>query len=52
MSDSPHIAVVDDEAQIREAVGEYLEIHGFEVSLADGGEALRAIMAGENPATS
>lgn len=50
MSDSPHIAVVDDEAQIREAVGEYLEIHGFEVSLADGGETLRAIMAGENPA--
>lgn len=50
MSDSPHIAVVDDEAQIREAVGEYLELHGFEVSLADGGAALRAIMAGEKPA--
>ncbi len=47
MSDSPHIAVVDDEAQIREAVGEYLDLHGFKVSLADGGEALRTIMAGD-----
>ncbi len=47
MSDSPHIAVVDDEAQIREAVGEYLDLHGFKVSLADGGEALREIMAGD-----
>ena len=47
MSDSPHIAVVDDEAQIREAVGEYLELHGFEVTLADGGQALRAIVAGD-----
>jgi len=49
MSDSPHIAVVDDEAQIREAVGEYLELHGFEVSLANGGRALRALMAGDKP---
>lgn len=49
MSDMPHIAVVDDEALIREAVGEYLELHGFEVSLADGGEALRAIMAAGKP---
>jgi len=49
MSVPPHIAVVDDEALIREAVGEYLELHGFSVSLADGGEALRAIMAGDKP---
>ncbi|MEN8196377.1 MAG: response regulator [Pseudomonadota bacterium] len=49
MSNSPHIAVVDDEAQIREAVGEYLELHGFEVSLADSGQALRAIVAGDKP---
>lgn len=50
MSDKPHIAVVDDEAQIREAVGEYLELHGFNVSLADGGAALRALLAGsEDP---
>ena len=44
-----HIAVVDDEAQICEAVGEYLELQGFEVSLADGGPALRAIMGGDKP---
>jgi two-component system phosphate regulon response regulator OmpR len=49
MSNSPHIAVVDDEVQIREAVGEYLELHGFEVSLADGGQALRAIVTGDKP---
>ena len=45
MSPTQHIAVVDDEAQIRAAVGEYLELHGFRVSLADGGENLRKIMA-------
>jgi len=49
MADTPHIVVVDDEAQIREAVGEYLELHGFRVSLADGGEALREIMSGDPP---
>jgi len=49
MSDAPHIAVVDDEAQIREAVGEYLELHGFNVSLADGGAALEEIIAQERP---
>lgn len=46
MSPSRHIAVVDDEAQIRSAVGEYLELHGYRVSLADGGPALRKIMTG------
>lgn len=49
MSETPHIAVVDDEAQIREAVGEYLELHGFKISLAEGGEALREIMANGDP---
>jgi DNA-binding response OmpR family regulator len=46
MSNPQHIAVVDDETQIRAAVGEYLELHGFHVSTADGGAALRGIMAG------
>lgn len=46
MSHPQHIVVVDDEAQIRAAVGEYLELHGFRVSTADGGDALRRIMAG------
>jgi two-component system phosphate regulon response regulator OmpR len=49
MSAPQHIAVVDDEAQIRAAVGEYLELHGFRVSLADGGEILRKVLAGTPP---
>jgi len=49
MSTQQHIAVVDDEEQIRAVVGEYLELHGFRVSLADGGESLRKIMAGRDP---
>ena len=49
MSTPRHIAVVDDEAQIRSAVGEYLELHGYRVSLADGGPALRKIIAAAPP---
>jgi two-component system OmpR family response regulator len=36
-----HIVVVDDEAPAREMVGDYLRLHGFEVSLCDGGGSLR-----------
>jgi len=49
MTAPQHIAVVDDEEQIRAAVGEYLQLHGFRVSLADGGESLRKVMAGSDP---
>ncbi len=38
----PHIAVVDDEADARAMVGEYLRLHGFDVALCEGGRALRA----------
>lgn len=41
----PHIVVVDDEADLRDAVREYLVDHGYAVSTADGGESLRAIMS-------
>jgi DNA-binding response OmpR family regulator len=41
MSDRLHIAVVDDERDIRETVAEYLEMNGYRVSKADGGAALR-----------
>ena len=44
MSDRIHIAVVDDERDIRETVAEYLEINGFRVSKADGGTALRRLV--------
>ena len=44
MAARPHIVVVDDEPDIRETVQDYLELHGFEVTEADGGPALRAIV--------
>ncbi|MGA2054637.1 MAG: response regulator [Bradyrhizobium sp.] len=42
MSQSPHIIIVDDEAPAREMVGDYLKMHGFTVTLCDGGKSLRA----------
>ena len=41
MTQSPHIIIVDDEAPAREMVGEYLKMHGFTVTLCDGGKSLR-----------
>lgn len=41
MSQSPHIVIVDDEAPAREMVGDYLRMHGFAVTLCDGGKSLR-----------
>jgi len=47
MSQSQHIIIVDDEAPAREMVGDYLKMHGFSVTLCDGGKSLRsAIEAG------
>ena len=47
MSQNPHIIIVDDEAPAREMVGDYLKMHGFVVTLCDGGKSLRsAIEAG------
>jgi len=45
MTGSTHILVVDDEPDIRETVQDYLELHGYRVTPADGGEALRAAVA-------
>jgi DNA-binding response OmpR family regulator len=42
MSQSQHIIIVDDEAPAREMVGDYLKMHGFTVTLCDGGKSLRA----------
>jgi two-component system, OmpR family, response regulator len=44
VSKTPHIMVVDDEAPARDMVGDYLQMHGFEVTLCDGGRALREAM--------
>lgn len=45
MSADPHIVVVDDEEDLRSVVARYLVKNGYHVSEAEGGEALRAIMA-------
>jgi DNA-binding response OmpR family regulator len=42
MSQSQNIFVVDDEAAARDMIGDYLKMHGFEVTLCDGGKSLRA----------
>jgi DNA-binding response OmpR family regulator len=44
-----HVVVVDDEAAARDMVGEYLKLHGLEVSLCDGGASLRALLAARRP---
>ncbi len=43
------IVVVDDEAAAREMIGDYLKLHGFAVTLCDGGPALRALVKKETP---
>jgi len=49
MSHSQHIIVVDDEAPAREMVGDYLKMHGFAVTLCDGGKSLRKEIEGGMP---
>ena len=49
MNLAQHIFVVDDEMAAREMVGDYLKMHGFEVTLCDGGASLRRAMEGQNP---
>jgi two-component system OmpR family response regulator len=49
MSERQHIAVVDDEAPAREMVGEYLRMHGFDVTTCDGGASLRRTIAKQKP---
>ncbi len=49
MTGSPHIIIVDDEAPAREMVGEYLKMHGFTVTLCDGGNSLRSATSSSMP---
>jgi two-component system, OmpR family, response regulator len=49
MSQSQHIIIVDDEAPAREMVGDYLKMHGFSVTLCDGGKSLRAAIENNVP---
>ena len=49
MTQSQHIIIVDDEAPAREMVGEYLKMHGFAVTLCDGGKTLREAIESSVP---
>src|SRR5918997_6762439 len=49
MSTASHIFVVDDEPAARDMVGDYLKLHGFKVTLCDGGASLRAAIAKDKP---
>ena len=49
MTQAQHIIVVDDEQPAREMVGDYLRMHGFSVSLCDGGASLRQTIAQQVP---
>ncbi len=46
---SQHIFIVDDEAAARDMVGDYLKMHGFAVTLLDGGPALRKAVEKQRP---
>jgi two-component system, OmpR family, response regulator len=39
-----HVVIVDDDAKLRSLASDYLQQHGFRVSTADGGAALRQIL--------
>src|SRR6478752_2111726 len=49
MNRNPHIIVVDDEAPAREMVGDYLKMHGFAITLCDGGRSLRDAIGRTTP---
>ena len=43
------ILIVDDDRDVRESLSEYLREHGYEVSAAEGGEAMRRAFASSAP---
>lgn len=45
MAEQQHILVVDDHDEIRDLLGRYLGQHGYQVSLADGGQQMRSVLA-------
>lgn len=49
METMPHIAVVDDHRDIRDLVGKYLSQHGYRISLAESGAALRRLLEKSAP---
>ena len=49
MERADHILVVDDDAEIRKLLGEYLQRNGFRVSLATDGREMRRLLEGSTP---
>ena len=49
MFDGKHILVVDDDPEIRDAVGEYLTLRQFKVSFAGNGDEMQSVMQAESP---
>lgn len=49
MLSTPHIAVVDDNREIRELVGRYLGEHGFRVSSAESAASFRRLLEASSP---
>ena len=45
----PHILVVDDDQEIRELVGAYLQQNNFRVSTAGDGKQMNAVLAAKSP---
>jgi len=44
MSEDAHIVIVDDEAEVRDTIGDYLQKRGYQVSRAASGAELRGIV--------
>jgi two-component system phosphate regulon response regulator OmpR len=49
MDADEHIVIVDDEADVRDTLREYLCNHGFRVTALDGGAALRQLVEAQEP---
>ncbi len=41
----PHLLIVDDDREIRESLSRYLIKNGYRVSAADGGPAMKRVLA-------
>jgi two-component system OmpR family response regulator len=49
MTSTDHVLIVDDDAEIRGMLSEYLRRHGYRVSTAANGSAMWAVLGGEAP---
>lgn len=49
MARSTRVLIVEDDADVRNSMAEYLASHGYEVDAAEGGDAMRAALARNVP---